>query len=135
MDYAAISKQTTGYLYKAYNSLNHENFDQSLRALIELKVSQLNGCAYCCRVHQAEALKAGVSEEKIDALQHWETASVFSDKERAALKLAELVTATPKESKAYIQDLGELFTEREIVDLTLCISIMNALNRMAISFR
>jgi len=135
MDYLKISKETISFLYKSYESLKASPLDASILPLVELRVSQINGCSYCCRVHTQDAKKAGVSEEKIDGVAEWHTSNVFSEKERAALAWAEELNALSTDLKEKRRQLEQHLSEREIVDLTACISIMNALNRIAISLR
>ena len=62
MNYAKISKDTFDLLYKARESLNNSPLSPTMRVLAELRVSQINGCAYCCRLHSEEALKLGVPQ-------------------------------------------------------------------------
>ena len=135
MNYAEISKETISYLHKSYGSLKTSPLDQSLRALIELRVSQLNGCEYCCGVHLEEAKKLNVLQEKLDLLSTWHKAKIFTDKERAAFDWCECLTHLEKNLEDSKKVLFVYFNEREIVDLTACISIMNALNRLAISLK
>jgi AhpD family alkylhydroperoxidase len=135
MDYAQISKETISHLYKSYNSLKQSPLDAEIRVLVELRTSQINGCAYCCQLHTAEARKENISQDKLDVLPAWRSSSLFSAKERIALQWVEEITrlnACAHKTKA---KLLESFSEREVVDLTACVSIMNALNRMAISLR
>ena len=135
MNYAEISKETISYLYKSYNSLKNSPLDPSTRVLIELLVSELNGCAYCLKVHAVEAKKLNVADEKLNALTNWQSATVFSDKEKTAFRWTEAVTKLEKNLEEIKQSLFNFYSEREIVDLTACISLMNALNRLAISLR
>ncbi|OZG32226.1 carboxymuconolactone decarboxylase family protein [Rickettsia endosymbiont of Culicoides newsteadi] len=93
MNYAEISKYTISCIYKSYESLNESPIDQGLRALIELRVSQINGCFHCCNLHLAEARKNNVSQKKLDLLPIWfSTKEVFSEKEVLALKWCESIT-------------------------------------------
>ena len=135
MNYAEISKETVSHLYKSYGSLVNSSLDQQLRALIELRVSQINGCAYCCSLHTSEARKHKIPQKKLDELAAWETSSQFSTKEKLALDWAECLTISCKDACSLKDELNGHFSEREIVDLTACISLMNALNRMAISLK
>ena len=135
MDYTEISKATISHLYKSYNSLNNSPLSQEIRMLVEVRASQINGCAYCCKFHSDEARKANIGQEKLDVLAAWENSTVFSDKERAALNWCELVThAKPGDDQAK-KWLEKHLSEREIVDLTACIAVINALNRIAICLR
>lgn len=135
MDYNKISKETFDYLYKSRASLNSSPLAASLRILIELRVSQVNGCAYCCRVHIQEAHKAGIPQEKLDVLSNWPISNLFSKEEKTALHWAESVTHLDKALPQIKEELTHVFSEKEVVDLTACISLMNALNRIAITLR
>ncbi len=135
MNYAAISKETFDLLYKSRASLSNSPLKPEIRTLAELRVSQINGCDYCCRLHTDEAKKIGVQPEKIDNLATWYNSAFFSEEEKAALKWVEAVTTIDKELGKAREHLLTMFSERECVDLTACIGIMNALNRIVISLR
>ena len=106
--------------------------------LAYLRVSQINNCAYCLDMHTRDLIKKGVKIEKLALVQAWaEAGNLFDEHERAALAWAETVTRvaeTGVPDQAY-QAARAVFAERELVDLTIAISLMNAYNRMAISFR
>jgi len=99
---------------------------------------QINNCAYCLDMHTRDLLKQGEKTERLALLQAWaEAGDLFDARERAALAWAETVTRvaeTGVPDEAY-QAARAVFEERELVDLTIAISLMNAYNRMAISFR
>lgn len=137
MNYAEISKHTISSLYKAYNSLNESPIDKNLKVLLEIRTSQINGCSYCCEMYFKDARKNNISQQKLDLLPVWySTNGIFSEKEMVALKWCEAVTyCDPEELSGLREDLDNYFSEKEIVDITSCISIMNALNRIAISLR
>ena len=106
--------------------------------LVFLRVSQINNCAYCLDMHTRDLLKKGVAIEKIALVQAWDEAgTLFSERERAALNWAESVTKVAETHVPYddFQRAQDLFSEKELVDLTIAINLMNAYNRMAISFR
>ena len=112
------------------------SIDAMLKALVELRVSQINGCSYCIDLHCNEARKAGVSQQKLDCLFVSKESMVFSEREMAALSWAENVTNISVQSNIE-EELKKLlihFTEVEVVDLTVIISLMNCLNRIAICF-
>ena len=106
--------------------------------LVYLRISQINNCAYCLDMHTRDLLKTGQKIEKLALAQAWaEGGNLFDERERAALGWAETVsrvaeTAVP--DQAY-QAARAAFEERELVDPTIAISLMNVYNRMAISFR
>lgn len=109
----------------------------ALRALVELRVSQINGCAYCLSLHPAEARRAGVPQLKLDCLSSWRESGLFDPTEAAALAWAESVTevaVTGVPDDAFVT-ASEAFGDAALVDLTLIIVRMNALNRLAIGFR
>lgn len=109
----------------------------ALRYLIKMRVSQINGCAYCLHMHAPEARKAGISQEKLDVLAAWRESPAFDARERAALAWSEAVTrieATGIPDAAY-EDLAVAFDERERVELTLVVNIINVWNRFAVGFR
>lgn len=109
-----------------------------LRALVKLRASQLNGCAFCLDMHAAEARAAGVEQRRLDILSAWrEAPSFFTDRERAALELTEAVTRI---GEAGVPDsvwsqVGRLFDEKEIVQLLMAICAINVWNRIAVSTR
>ena len=135
MNYAEISKETISFLYQSRASLNKSPLNAAIRILAELRVSQINGCAYCCRLHTDEARKLGMQQEKLDILPAWRNSLSFTDEERVVLQWVESVTYLDKDLEEIKERLGKIYSEREIVDLTVCIGIMNALNRIVIALR
>jgi len=113
------------------------SIDPKLRALVELRVSQINGCAFCVDMHSTQARAEGETQQRLDCLVAWRESPFYTDRERAAFAWAEAVTRiaeTHAPDEAYTP-LLEHFSEKEIVDLTLIISVMNTWNRLAISLR
>jgi AhpD family alkylhydroperoxidase len=135
MNYAKISKETIAHLSAGRQSLNESPVAAELRSLIELHVSQINGCDYCSNLHTNEALKLGVSKNKIENLSEFMTSVEFSDSEKEALKWAESLTNLNGNKKIQNTELSKYFSERQMVDITICISLMNAFNRLAMSMR
>lgn len=135
MNYLAISKETIGTLYQSYNSLKKSPLDQTLAALVEILISYINGCEYCIQYHTSDAKKLGIDDAKIDAVLHWEKSDRFTDREKLAFKWATAVTTLQDKAGLDRSILQDTFSEREIVDLTACISLMNALNRIAMTLR
>ncbi|MBZ7442334.1 carboxymuconolactone decarboxylase family protein [Klebsiella grimontii] len=128
---------------KALGTLHHfattgTNLPEELIHLVFLRVSQINGCAHCIDIHTRDLMKCGMSVEKIVLIPVWEEATyLFSDLEQAALVWAEEVTRvseTHASDEAYSAALS-VFGEKDLVDLTIVIATMNALNRMGVSFR
>ena len=121
-----------------YGYVMQSGLPDILVTLVYQRVSQINGCAFCLDTHTRDLLEHGVSVEKLALLQAWrEAGSLFDQREQAALAWAETVTrvAETEVPDEDYQAARAVFSEKELVDLTIAISIMNALNRMAISFR
>jgi AhpD family alkylhydroperoxidase len=138
LDYDRIAPAGVKALGGVYGYIMQSNLPAALINLVYLRVSQINNCAYCLDVHMRDLLKSGVKIEKLALLQAWEEAgNLFDARERAALAWAETVTRvadTGVPDQAYEAARG-VFEERELVDLTIAIGLMNTYNRMAISFR
>ncbi len=109
-----------------------------LTHLVFLRVSQINGCAHCIDIHTRDLLAEGMSVEKLVLIPVWREARyLFSEHERAALAWSEevtLVSETHASDEAYAA-ASAVFGEKDLVDLTLAIAAMNAINRMGVSFR
>jgi AhpD family alkylhydroperoxidase len=117
--------------------LAQSSIDHRLRHLIKLRVSQINGCAFCIDMHWKDARAAGESEQRLYALDAWEESPFYSDRERAALGWAEAVTNLHDghvPDAAYDQ-VRSTFSEQEVSDLTFVASTINAWNRIAIPAR
>jgi AhpD family alkylhydroperoxidase len=113
------------------------NIEPRLRALVELRTSQINGCAYCVDMHSRQAREHGETQQRLDCLLVWRETTFYDDRERAALAWAETVTNvshTGIPDDAY-EEAKKQFSDKDLVDLTLIISVMNAWNRIAIGFR
>jgi AhpD family alkylhydroperoxidase len=105
---------------------------------VYLRVSQINGCAYCIDMHSRDLLKEGVTIDKLVLVPAWrEARTLFSDAECAALAWAETVTrvADTGVPDAEFESASAVFDQKQLADLTIAIGLMNAYNRMAISFR
>ena len=106
--------------------------------LVFLRVSQINGCAHCIDIHARDLIAEGMAVDSVVLVPVWrEVAYLFSGQERAALAWAEEVTRV---SETHVSDeayaaAAAVFAERDLVDLTLAIAAMNAINRLGVSFR
>jgi AhpD family alkylhydroperoxidase len=112
------------------------SLDPTLVGLVEIRASQINGCANCLNMHTAEARAKGETEQRIYLLSAWREAPCYTDRERAALDWTETLTRLsegPSRESAY-QGLKARFTEEEQVNLTVMINIINGWNRLAVGF-
>ncbi|MDR2239884.1 MAG: carboxymuconolactone decarboxylase family protein [Zoogloeaceae bacterium] len=138
IDYNQTAPDGAKALGGVYGYVMQSGLPVALVDLVYLRVSQINNCAYCLDLHTRDLIKEGVKIEKIALVQAWaEAGALFSERERAALAWAETVTRVAETSvpDAAFQAARAVFGEKELVDLTIAISLMNAYNRMAISFR
>lgn len=105
--------------------------------LIYLRISQINGCAFCLGKH-AETLRGqGASQAKLDRLAGWRISELFDARERAALEWAETLTAVAEKGApdAVYESLRTHFSDAEISDLTFVVALMNAFNRLAVGMK
>ena len=108
-----------------------------LAELIRLRVSQINGCAYCIDMHSRDAMKGGEKVQKLLVVSVWRDSPMFTDKERAALAWAEALTTLPTghPSDSVYDALSPHFTDAQKVDLTLLIVAINGWNRFGVGFQ
>ncbi|SEB25966.1 carboxymuconolactone decarboxylase family protein [Variovorax sp. YR216] len=138
LDHQSIAPEGMRSLGGVYMYVNKSGLPHELIDLVYLRVSQINGCAYCVAAHSRDLLKAGVPPVKLMMLNAWHEADmVFSARERAALQWAESLTRVSETGapQADYDAMSEYFTERERVDLTLAVGLINTYNRLAIAFR
>lgn len=111
--------------------------DAPLRDLIYLRVSQINGCAYCIDMHWKDLRAKGESEQRLYGLDAWPESPYYSDRERAALAWAEAVTNVREghvPDQVY-EETRRWFNEKELADLTLSVAAINSWNRLNIAVR
>jgi AhpD family alkylhydroperoxidase len=121
----------------ASKELDRVDFDPRLRELVRIRVSQLNGCAYCIDMHTKDARALGESEQRIYSLPAWKETPFYSDRERVALAFAESVTLVARDhvpTEAYEAVAAE-FEQDEIAALIGLLVTINAWNAIAVSTR
>ncbi|HSY44163.1 MAG TPA: carboxymuconolactone decarboxylase family protein [Candidatus Acidoferrum sp.] len=135
--YRTVAPDTFQALLGLHKHLTQVLPDAKLRALIEVRVSQINGCAFCLDMHSTEARHLGESQQRLDCLAAWREAPFFSDRERAALAWAESITciAETRVPDEVYNEVKKHFPEKELVDLTTAIGMINLWNRLSVSFR
>ena len=136
-DYQKASPDAIKHLFGCQKVYAASGLEPRLMHLVELRASQINGCAFCMHMHAGEARKIGVPNEVLDTLPGWREAPWFSDRERAALAWAERLTrlAEPVDDSQEYDRLATHFTEKERTDLTYLIAMINAWNRFGVGFR
>ena len=112
--------------------------EQSLIELVQMRASQLNGCAYCLDMHSKDARAAGETEQRLYVLQAWREAPFYTPRERAALAWCEAVTRLDPvqgvPDDVYEQVRAE-FDENQLIDLNMAVILINSWNRIAIPSR
>jgi AhpD family alkylhydroperoxidase len=111
--------------------------EQRLLLLVQLRASQINGCAYCLDMHWKDLRQIGETEQRLYSLDAWRECPYYTERERAGLAWTEAVTSI---SPAHVADpvydaVRPHFTEKELADLTLAVAAINAWNRLSISAR
>jgi len=138
INYAKTSPEGFKAFGGVYVSIQKSGLPKELVDTVYLRVSQINGCAYCIDMHTRDLLKSGMSVEKLVLVPVWHDArDVFSARERAALAWAESVTRVAETGvpDADYEAAAAEFSDKELADLTYAIGLMNAFNRLGISFR
>jgi AhpD family alkylhydroperoxidase len=127
---------------KAMRGLEHyinqsSGLEPSLREIVKVRASQINGCAYCIDMHTKDARAAGETEQRLYGLHAWRETPFYTERERAALEWTEAVTLV---ADGHVPDevffrVRQYFGEEDLVNLTLAIVAINGWNRLAIAFR
>ncbi|HWK00877.1 MAG TPA: carboxymuconolactone decarboxylase family protein [Xanthobacteraceae bacterium] len=112
------------------------SLDPKLVHLVEIRASQINGCANCLNMHTVFAREEGETEQRINLLPAWREAPCYSERERAALAWTEALTKISEghTHEAAYEALKAQFSEAEQIKLTLAINIINGWNRLAVGF-
>lgn len=122
-------------MFEIEKYLSRVNLEPPLKELIKILASQLNGCAYCIRMHTEQARKQGETEQRIYALSAWKDSPLFNETERAVLALTEEITLISNQGvrqrtyDAALEQLGENLLAQCIMQIIA----INAWNRIAVS--
>jgi AhpD family alkylhydroperoxidase len=137
IEYASLAPKAYQAMYGVNLALQESSLDPLQIDLVFLRVSQINGCAFCIDKHAHDLLRLGEDFQRVNNLSSWRDTSFFSAREQAALAWAEAVTDIIKNHapEPLFVALQENFNEQEIAELGFVIALMNAWNRIAISFR
>jgi AhpD family alkylhydroperoxidase len=138
VDYSKASPDGYKAFGGVYVTLQKSSLPKQLVDLVYLRVSQINGCAYCIDMHSRDLLASGITIEKLVLVPVWrETGEVFGSRERIALAWAETVTRVAETGvpDADYEAAAAEFSDKDLADLTYAIGLMNAFNRLGVSFR
>ena len=128
-------------VYKAMTGVEQylENcgLEESLLHLIRLRASQINGCAYCLDMHWKDLRAIGEQEQRLYSLDAWRECPYYTERERAALAWTEAVTLIAKGHvpDTVYEEAHAYFSEKELSDLTLAVTVINTWNRLSIAAR
>ena len=137
MNHFAVAPDGIAALISVEKYVHNSGLDHKLIALVKIRVSQMNGCAYCLHMHIEEAHKLGESSTRLYLLDAWDESKLYSPQERAALAWAESLTkiaATRAPDHVY-EEARKQFSEKELADLSIAIAMINAWNRLCIGVR
>jgi AhpD family alkylhydroperoxidase len=111
--------------------------DRALVELVNIRVSQINGCAYCLHVHVRDAQRAGENAQRLAVLPAWRDTTLFTDTERAALTLAESLTTLPdaRTQEADYADAARHLSDEQVSAISWVTIAMNAFNRISVVSR
>lgn len=137
IDYARKSPALLKKFVEFSNSFKESTIDDKLRALVEIRASQLNGCAFCLDMHVKQARIHGERELRLHHIAAWRESQLFAPRERAALEWTEALTKLSEHGvpdDIYERVRAEL-SETELTDLTFLVMAINGWNRIAVAFR
>lgn len=137
MDYSKAAPGSIKAVYGLEHYVRTSGLEPALLELVKLRASIINGCAYCVDMHTKDARALGETEQRLYAVPVWRETPFFSPRERAALAWTEAVTEIGRAgvSDALYDEARALFSDKELVDLTMAVIVINAWNRLAVTFR
>jgi AhpD family alkylhydroperoxidase len=128
----AVAPRQYGAMYRFSSSVE---IDYGLRLLIEVRASQINGCAFCLDMHWKDAVAGGETDERVYMLSAWRESPLYSEQERAALDLCEAMTEIA--GRGVPDDVWEraaaAFSDEELAQVVFSITVINAWNRLCIT--
>lgn len=136
-EHPAAYKALVAISAEVENSAAAAGLDPLLVELLRIRASQINGCAFCLRMHTRDALKKGENPDRIAVLPAWDEAGYFSETDRAALRLTEAVTRVSdgRVSDEDYNAAAAALAPDQISAVTWLATVMNAFNRVAITSR
>lgn len=137
IDFYTASPEALKAMLALETAVSRLPLEKSLIELVKLRASQINGCAFCVDMHTTDALKGGETTRRLFGVSVWRETPFFTPRERAALAWTEsltLISQTHAPDEDYALVSAE-FDAKEMVDLTVAITTINAWNRLAVGFR
>jgi len=137
LDLLKVAPESFNAMLALQGTVNKCVLEHSVLELVKLRASQLNGCAFCIAMHTRDALKHGISQERMHLLNAWRETPLYSEREQAALAWTEALTFVTQghAPDAVYQQVRQQFSEKETASLTFAVTVINAWNRLSISMR
>jgi AhpD family alkylhydroperoxidase len=137
IDSRRVNPKVRQHLLAIGGYLQGSSLGERLLHLVEIRASQINGCAQCLDMHTQDARAEGETEQRLYTLDAWRETPFFDDRERAALEWTEAVTlvADTRAPDEVYERVKQHFSEQELIDLTLAITQINVWNRLNVAFR
>ena len=136
LPYGKLAAKSTQALLAFSAAVKDSSIGVQFVDLIFLRVSQINGCAYCIDMHWQDLIKQGGNARHLNTLAAWQESPFFSPRERAALGWVDALTRSQHEVQdAAFAELQHHFSDQEIAEITMAIANMNAWNRIGVGMR
>ncbi|MFT3868316.1 MAG: carboxymuconolactone decarboxylase family protein [Nibricoccus sp.] len=137
LNYAQVAPATLQGMLALSDVVKKSGLEESLLHLVDIRVSQINGCAFCLDMHIREAKAVGEADDRINLISAWREVDLYTDRERVALQWAESLTRL---ADGHVSDddfaaVREEFTEAELANLSLAIVAINGWNRLNVGFK
>ena len=135
--YASIAPDARAAVMTVNSYVLASGLEKSLIELVKLRASQINSCAYCIDMHSKDARRLGETTQRLDLLPAWRESPIYTARERAALDWTEALTKVAETGApdSVFDALKPHFTDKEVVDLTVLVGLINLLNRLGVGFR
>ncbi|MEH6939234.1 carboxymuconolactone decarboxylase family protein [Bacillus sp. JJ664] len=135
VDYYSLAPEAINIMMEMEKYTKTSGIDRTLRELVKIRASQLNGCAYCINMHTTEARKMGETEQRLYCISAWNDCTFYTDSEKVALELTEHVTLIPNKGvpEGLYDRIRNHFSEKEYVNLVILINQINSWNRISIA--
>lgn len=132
-DFSVISQDALKSLYVMGNYNRNSAITENLQLMIEIRLSQINGCANCLDMHWKDARALGETEQRLYGLSAWKESPYYTEKERAAFLWAEAVNGCHVPLNVY-RETANHYSDQEMVDLTMVVNAINSWNRLNLAF-
>lgn len=137
LPFASVATSSLQAMIHLSNTISQSSVGQRILELVNLRVSQVNGCGVCVDMHWHMLIKQGADPRHLNAIAGWREASFFDPRERAALAWADAMNALPQrdETDAAYREVSEHFSDTEIAEISYCVAVIRGWNVLNIALR